>query len=262
MIGRSAAGHHRPFVEDPLDREETSMRSETIEVTTADGVADAYLVRPDDERRPGVLFVMDAYGLRPQIERMMERIAGEGYVVLAPNLFYRAGRAPVVPLEGIAFEQVMPLVRGLTPDQIVRDGDAYLSSLEEVARGPVAITGYCMGGRAAWRIAAAYPDRVAALAAFHVGGMVTDTDDSPHRSAGRVAAEVYFGHADNDRSNTPDQIAELDRALDAAGVTYRSEVYAGAAHGYTMADTPAYDEAGAERHYRELLSLLERALAP
>ena len=74
------------------------MRSSTLEVRTPDGVADAYLTRPDGaERHPGVLFVMDAYGLRPRIEEMADRIAGRGYAVLAPNVFYRAGHAPVLP---------------------------------------------------------------------------------------------------------------------------------------------------------------------
>jgi carboxymethylenebutenolidase len=242
------------------------MRSEMIDVTTQDGVADAYLARPDDERHPAVLLVMDAFGLRPQIEQMADRIAAQGFVVLAPNVFYRAGRAPLVPLDGLGdpeqrgrlLERVMPMVHQLTPERIIRDGGAYLDRLEQVGRGPVAITGYCMGGRIGWRIAAAYPDRVAALGGFHVGGLVTEDDDSPHRSAGSLGAEVYLGHADNDRNMTPEQIAELERALDAAGVRYRSELYRGAAHGYTMADTPAYDEAAAERHYAELFALLER----
>ena len=245
------------------------MRSETIDITTPDGVADAYLTRPDDERRPGVLLVMDAYGLRPQIEAMADRIAARGFVVLAPNVFYRAGRAPVLPLDGLddpeqrgaLFERIMPLMRELTPERIVRDGGAYLDALEAVGRGPVAVTGYCMGGRLGWRIAAAYPQRVVAFGGFHVGGLVTDDDDSPHRSAGRLAAEVYLGFADNDRSMTPDQIATLEQALDAAGTRHRTEVYPGAAHGYTMADTPAYDEAAAERHYDELFALLDRTLA-
>jgi carboxymethylenebutenolidase len=245
------------------------MQSETIDVTTQDGVADAYLARPDDQRGPAVLLVMDAYGLRPQIERMADRIATHGFVVLAPNVFYREGRAPVVSLDGLGdpdqqgplLERVMTLVRGLTPEQIVSDGGAYLDRLEQLGRGPVAITGYCMGGRVGWRIAAAYPERVAALGGFHVGGLVTDADDSPHRSAGRLSAEVYLGFADNDRSMTPEQIAELERALDATEVRYRSEIYRGAAHGYTMADTPAYDEAAAERHYAELFALLDRTVA-
>jgi carboxymethylenebutenolidase len=244
------------------------MAGEMIDVTTGDGVADAYLARRDDGDHPAVLLVMDAYGLRPQIERMADRIAEQGFVVLAPNVFYRTGRSPVVSLEGLddpdqrsaVFERVMPLVRELTPDRIVSDGGAYLDRLEQEGRGPVAIIGYCMGGRIGWRIAAAYPERVAALGGFHVGGLVSDDEDSPHRSAGELAAEVYMGFADNDRSATPEQIAEVDRALDAAGVRHRSEVYEGAAHGYTMADTPAYDEAAAERHYRELFALLERTV--
>ncbi len=245
------------------------MRGAMIDVTTPDGVADAYVARPDEERRPGVLLVVDAYGLRPQTEQMADRIAARGFVVLAPNVFYRSGRAPVVSLDGLGdpeqraavFARVMPLVTGLTPDRIVRDGGAYLDRLEEIGRGPVAITGYCMGGRIGWRIAAAYPERVAALGGFHVGGLVSDDDDSPHRSAGSLAAEVYLGFADNDRSMTAEQIAELSRALDAAGVRYRAEVYSGAAHGYTMADTPAYDETAAERHYAELFALLDRTVA-
>ena len=81
---------------------------------------------------------------------------------------------------------------------------------------------------------------------------------SPHRSAGDLRAELYFGHADNDGSNTPEQIAALDEALDAAGVRHTTEVYAGAAHGYTMSDTPVYDEQAAERHFTALFDLLER----
>src|SRR3954452_17857743 len=116
-------------------------RGETIDVTTPDGVADAYLARPDDDAsHPAVLLVMDAYGLRPQIEQMADRIAERGYVVLAPNVFYRSGRSPVVSLEGIGdaerreevFGRVMPLVRGLTTEQIVSDGAAYLDALERV----------------------------------------------------------------------------------------------------------------------------------
>jgi carboxymethylenebutenolidase len=114
--------------------------------------------------------------------------------------------------------------------------------------------------RLAIRIAAAHPDRVAALAGFHGGGLVTDDDDSPHRSVDSLRAELYFGHADGDRSNSPEQIAALDEALDAAGVAHRTELYEGAAHGYTMADTPAYNEAAAERHFDALFDLLERTL--
>jgi carboxymethylenebutenolidase len=243
------------------------MSSETIEIETADGTADAYLSKPDDEgRRPGVLLLMDAFGVRPQIEQMAERIASRGYVVLAPNLFYRAGREPVGPMAGMSgpdararlFQKLKPLMDDLTPERLAADGDAYLARLEAESDGPIAITGYCMGVRVGIRIAAAHPDRVVAIGGFHGGGLVTDEPDSPHRSVGSLRAELYLGFADNDQSMTPENIGELERALEDAGVEYRAEVYAGAAHGYTMADMPVYDEEAAERHYEELFALLER----
>jgi carboxymethylenebutenolidase len=247
------------------------MLSSRIDVTTEEGVADAYLTRPDDERaHPGVLLIMDAIGLRPQIEQMADRIASHGYVVLAPNVFYRAGRAPVAPLPDLTdpesregfMQAIRPLMEQLTPERTVADGAAYADYLNSVTPGPVGITGYCMGGRFGWRIAAAHPDRVAALASFHGGGLVTDAPDSPHRSASDIGAEMYFGHADQDPSMTPAQIAELERTLEDAGARYRSELYEGAMHGYTMADTAVYDEFAGERHYTELLALLERTLQP
>jgi carboxymethylenebutenolidase len=241
----------------------------TIEIRTPDGVADAYLARPDDgDRDPGVLFIMDAYGLRPRIDEMVDRIAGRGYAVLAPNVFYRAGRSPVLPFPDMSkdderaefFKQVRPLMNELTPERLASDGAAYLDELTKVADEPFAITGYCMGARIGIRIAAAHPERVAALAAFHGGGLVTDDPQSPHRSVPNLRAELYFAHADDDPSNSREQIAALDTALDEAGARYQSEVYAGAAHGYTMADTPAYNERATERHFDALYDLLERTL--
>ncbi|MFF5173363.1 dienelactone hydrolase family protein [Micromonospora sp. NPDC000089] len=246
------------------------MQTTTVDVPTRDGVADAYLVRPDgDGPFPAVLFFMDAFGLRPRLAEMAERIAERGYVVLVPNLFHRAGRAPLVDLSGLAdperrgeiFAQVMPMVGALTPEVVAADAGAYLDYLagrDDVAPGPVAMTGYCMGGTNALRAMEAHPDRIAAVASFHAGRLVTDAPDSPHLGVDRVTGELYLGHADEDGSNTPEQIAALEKALDAAGVRYRSELYSGAHHGFTMADTAAYDEPATERHWAALFDLLER----
>jgi carboxymethylenebutenolidase len=242
------------------------MSGSAVQITTPDGVADAHLARPDDRPHPGVLLIMDAYGLRPTIDQVMERIAADGYVVLAPNVFYRAGRLPPPDLSdnearASFFQSIRPVMDELVPERVASDGEAYIDSLADRAQpGPVAITGYCMGGRIGWRIAAAHPDRVAALAAFHPGGLVTDAPDSPHRSAGRLKGELYFGFADQDPSMNGDQIATLERTLDDVGARYRAEVYKGARHGYTMADTPAFNEDARERHFRELHGLLERTL--
>lgn len=245
------------------------MPTTMLDVPTADGVAEAYLTRPDgDGPFPGVLVFQDAFGLRPRLTGMADRIAARGYTVLVPNLLYRGGRAPQADLSGLAdparrgevLGTIMPLVHALDLAAITRDAGFYLDALAEYAPGPVVITGYCMGGTNALRVIEAYPDRVAAVASFHGGRLATDQPDSPHLGVGSITGELYFAHADRDPSMTAEQIATLEAALDAAGVRYTSEVYEGAAHGFTMADTAAYQEAGEKRHWENLFALLDRVL--
>lgn len=245
---------------------------ETIEIDLGGGVAEAFVARPDsDGEHPGVLFFMDAIGLRPRIAEMAQRIADWGYVVLAPNVFWREGTADeLAPQEDLRapgareefFAQAMPRVQRLTPDLAEHDVPVYLDylhGLDGVAAGPVGTTGYCMGARLAVRAAGLDPD-VAAVGGWHGGGLATDDERSPHRSLAGARAEFAFGHADQDRSMPPEAIAELGEVITGAGLSLTNEVYAGAPHGYSMSDTPMYDEAASERHFTALEALLARTL--
>ncbi|MFC9130399.1 dienelactone hydrolase family protein [Streptomyces sp. NPDC057099] len=244
----------------------------TEDIATRDGTADAYLAHPDGGGPfPAVLLYMDAFGLRPQLKKMADRLASAGYTVLVPNVFYRHGRAPVIDLPDFVdpgerpelFERLGPIIQSLTPEATMRDADAYLAWLSEcpmVKGGPVGVTGYCMGAGLALRTAGTYPDRVAAAAGFHGANLASTAADSPHLLAARIKAELYFGHADQDRALPPEQIERLNGVLAAAGVHHRCEVYAGAHHGFTQADTAAYDLAAAERHWAALLDLFARTL--
>jgi carboxymethylenebutenolidase len=160
-------------------------------------------------------------------------------------------------------QRLMPMIQHLTPQKVVQDAGAYLDFLtaqDGVGTGPRVITGYCMGGRNALRVIEAYPDRITALGSFHAGGVVTDESDSPYLEVGSITGEVYFAHADHDRSMTPENIQALENALAAAGVRYTSEVYPDAPHGFAMSDTAAYQEAGEQRHWTNLFALLDRNL--
>lgn len=247
----------------------TPVSVETIGIAAPDGIADTLVARPDGGSHRGVLFVMDAFGLRPTIVEMVERIARDGYVVLAPNVLYRAGSSPLVAADELteperrsaAFARLRPEIMALGRERVAADGAAFLDALADAgAEGPVAVTGYCMGGRVGWWLAVTHPGSVAAVAAFHTGGLVNDEDDSPHRAAADIRAELLFGFADEDPGMTREQIATLERTLDEAGLRATVDVYDGARHGYTMADQPVFDEAARERHFAELGALLERAL--
>ena len=238
----------------------------TIEIDARGGPAEAYLTGTSG--RPGVLFYIDALGLRPRIEEMADRIAGWGYVVLAPNVFYRSGRAaelrPTADLTVEAnrsafFQSAMGRVRGYTPDLSDPDAAAWVGELAERAPGPIGVTGYCMGARLAVRTACLHPDTVVACGGFHGGGLAPDEPTSPHLLLGSARAEFVFGHADNDGSMSPEAVERLGAALADAGLTATNEVYP-AMHGYTMADGARYDEAATERHFAALEALLARTL--
>ena len=224
----------------------TDLTRSHVDIPTPDGEADAYFTRPATGTNPPVLLFMDGIGLRPRLEEMADRVADRGYAVLVPNLFYRAGRAPVIPnlierLQGedraSVFSELRPHMAALTPEAAGRDTESYVDFLDaqpDVAPGPIGTTGYCMGGALSLRAAAQLPDRVVAAASFHGGRLAPEDGSGP--VLGGVQAEVYAGHADNDVSMPPDQIARLEEELDAAEVAYTSEVYEGAAHGFTMSD--------------------------
>ena len=250
--------------------------AELIQIPAADGTADAYVARSAETPKGGVLFFMDAIGLRPRIAEMAEVIASWGYLVLAPHVFYRHGNAaelaPKVDLRDpetrAGYFQAAGLgamIAELTPAVFGADADAYVAKLQELlaeAGAPdarIGTTGYCMGARLATLTAAQFPGLVVAAAGFHGGGLVTDAEDSPHRS---VTAEVeyLYGHADNDHGMTPEHAARLAEALEAAGATYTAAIYPDGPHGFTMNDTASWHEPSYERHLVELKALLERTL--
>jgi carboxymethylenebutenolidase len=245
-----------------------------LDVPVPGGSAEAYLARPPSGGGPGVLFCIDAIGVRPRIAEMCDRISSWGYVVLAPNVLHRDGDvAAVGPAPGVDLRdpaareafigEAMPRVRRLTADLAVPDLAAYvdfLRGLDGVGSGPMGVTGYCMGARLAVRAACALPDDVAAVGGFHGAGLVTGEPDSPHLGLGSARATFVFGHADRDRSMPVEAVEALGAALAGHGLGASNEIYPGAAHGYSMSDTSSYDEAATERHFAELRALFDRTL--
>lgn len=247
--------------------------SRTLDVPAAAGPADAFYAHPaEGGPHPAVLLYMDAFGIRAALEAHVRRLAGLGYCVLAPNVFYRDGRSPVVENieQAIAgedrsalFASLGPRMKRLTPDVANADSAAWLAFLrgrDEIAGGPIGVVGYCMGGRLTLRMAGEFPGDVAAAASFHGGGLATDQSDSPHLAAVRARAELYIGHADNDGSMPPEQMAVLTRELAQAHVCHTAELYVGAGHGFTQTDTPVYDRDAAERHWLRVGELFGRTL--
>jgi carboxymethylenebutenolidase len=253
------------------------MTTSKIQLETPDGPCTTEVVIPKGNGPwPAVIVFFDAAGLRPAQTRIAERIAESGYVVLQPDLFHRA--PPVTslmpgdgPLTLAAFAKVfhdpelrakfmagyyMPALDYGNLEKTVGAVLDHIAGRPDV-RGGVGTTGYCMGGNVSVRVATIFGDRIAASAAFHPGGLVTDQADSPHTRAKAIKSRVYLGPAHNDLPAEAE--AKLRAEFDANHVRYAIEHYE-AKHGYAVDDAEVYDRAAAERHYAALDKLYGETL--
>lgn len=255
----------------PASADALEVTESMVEVTTADGVAEACLVKPAGGRSPGILMWPDAYGLRAALKQMARRLAESGYTVLVPNPYYRSTRLPALP-EPIDMKSPEvrklwgPLRAPLTADAVTRDALAFLKYLDALpsvdSARKLGTFGYCMGGAMALRAAAAIPGRVGAAASFHGAGLVTDKPDSPHLLVPAMRAHCLIAIAESDDKAEPGAKDALRAAFAAASLPAEIEVYEGTLHGWCPPDTAVYNEAQAERAWSRLLALFSGALVP
>lgn len=235
-----------------------------IQIPMAEGQASGFLYSDNAQRRPGVVYLTDAGGIRRSAREGAAQLAAKGYTVLLPNVFHRVGNPPFfTPPLNMTDPDVRAtfgkLAGSLPPSAMEQDGGLYvdfLAAQAETLAGPIGVVGHCMTGAMALRTAAARPDKVGAAASFHGGRLCTDSPESPHLVLPRVKARLYFGHAIKDQSMPQEAVDKLDRVLAAWGGRYQNEVYEGAFHSWTTTDSPVYNAPQAERAFAKLLELL------
>lgn len=240
-----------------------------VTVTTPEGAADAFLAHPAKGRHPAVVMWPDFMSLRPAYEQLASRLAASGYAVLVPNPYYRGAKAPILEKADFdneaAMKQIGELSRQVKATGVVSDAQACIAFLDahpavDTGRG-VGTLGYCYGGSFAFRTAGAVAARVAALATFHAGGLVSDKPGSPHLLIPALKAQALIAIAAGEAEHEPQTQEILRAAFEQAGLAAEIEVYA-ASHGWCTPDMVAYyDEKQAQRAWGRLLKLFERALA-
>jgi carboxymethylenebutenolidase len=232
-----------------------------VQIPAPDGHSHGTLHVPDGNGPwPGVLVFPDAGGVRETFGQMGDQLAGLGYVVLVPDIYYRSGEwtpfdAATLFTDTAERARMFGLVKRLTNDAIIADAGAYADFLlarPEVSGSAIGTTGYCLGGRMSLVAAGGLGRTIAAAASFH-GGRVAVAEDpsSPHLAADRITATVYVAGAIEDGSFTTEQAGLLDSALTDAGVEHTVEFYP-AHHGFAVPDNPTYDAEAAARHWAAL----------
>ena len=241
----------------------TGLTESNVAITTPDGTADAFFVRPAKGKHPAVIMWPDVAGLRPAYLEMGRQLASAGYAVLVVNHYYRSAKAPIMASmaewrtpEGQA--KLKPMIAAITPQGVTTDTMAFVAWLDKQPavnrqRG-IGNIGYCMTGPYTLRAAAAVPRRIKAAVSCHGGGLVTKAPDSPHKLIASTQASYLFAIARNDDARAPGDKDALKAAAAAAGRPAEVEVY-NADHGWCTLDAPTYDKGEAERAWARVLVL-------
>ena len=234
-----------------------------VAITTPDGTADAFFVRPAKGKHPAIIMWPDVAGLRPAYLEMGRQLAAAGFAVLVVNHYYRSAKAPI--LASIAEwrtpagqAKLKPMIAAITPPGVTSDTMAFVGWLDKQGatdrqRG-IGSIGYCMTGPFTVRAAAAVPRRIKAAVSCHGGGLVTAAPDSPHRLIASTQASYLIAIARNDDARAPGDKDALRAAAKAAGRAAEVEVY-NADHGWCTLDAPTYDKAEAARAWGRALAL-------
>jgi len=211
-----------------------------------------YLALPPAGRGPGLLLWQEIFGVNAHIQAVAEQYALDGFVVLAPDTFWR--QAPRVELgyEGADRQQAMALMQGYAgPDALADIGAAFaaLRARPETAGARLGSFGYCMGGRLAYLTAAT--TAVDAAVAFYGGGIHNQLD-----RAAAITCPMQFHYAGLDDHIPPEAVQRVREALPAAEV----HVYPGAMHGFNCWARASYHAPSAALAHGRALSFLAQQL--
>jgi carboxymethylenebutenolidase len=232
------------------------VRSEMVEVAAPGGRMPAQVAQPVAAGRfPGVIVVQEAFGLNGHIKGVAQRLAAEGYVTLAPDLFYRGGRGRTAGYDELP--KAIQMMSALKDGEIVEDVAAAVAHLEREAavRGDrIGITGFCMGGRVSYLAACALPEKFAAAVPFYGGGIPVERTDG-------LGCPVLALFGEDDSYIPLTQVAHLRAEASRLGKRVDAVVYPKAPHGFFCDERDSYRPEAAADAWRRMLAFFAQHLA-
>ena len=223
-----------------------------------------YAVQPAGKGSfPGMVVLMEAFGITAHIQSVCERLANAGFAAVAPDIFH-----------GDVFaytdtDKVRPKIQTIRDDQVMGEMAESLDWLEtqhNVNRERLGIIGFCMGGRLAFLAHCRFPDRLQAAVSFYGGGIAPDGPDRfgripPIGEAEKTRVPVFLGYGAEDSSITPTEHARVAEKLSSLKKRYTLAVYPGAGHGFLCEERASYAPAMADIAWKEAIGFLQSTLA-
>jgi carboxymethylenebutenolidase len=221
--------------------------STTIRLRTGEGEMKCHQAQPRGQGKfPAVIVVMEAFGLNDHIKDVTERVAAEGYVAIAPDLYYRES-PNVVGYDQL--QEAIALMQRLDAEKVLVDLQHVITHLKTqsfVYGDRIGITGFCMGGTIAFLAACRCPADIKAAVPFYGGSIADASPTAPLNAAGDLQAPVLCFFGEKDPYIPLSQVHKIEETLRALGISSEVKVYAGAEHGFFCDERASYHPEAAQ----------------
>ena len=227
-----------------------SVTTQWIEIDSADGKFGAYLAIPHTRKGPGIVLIQEIFGVNEHIRSVAEQYAADGYLVIAPDLFWRSGTRIELGYDEAGWKRAVELMNATDVGKAQTDIELAIDALKAQPGldGGIASIGYCFGGLLSYHTAA--NGLVDVAIAYYGGGIQNQLDRADEIE---VPLLMHFGEQD---SHIPleavEKIAERFDTNDNVEIV----VYPEAEHGFNCSHRDSYNQrAAAEAHGNTLIFL-------
>jgi carboxymethylenebutenolidase len=227
-----------------------SVTTQWIEIDSADGKFGAYLAIPHTRKGPGIVLIQEIFGVNEHIRSVAEQYAADGYLVIAPDLFWRSGHRIELTYDEAGWKRAVELMNATDVGKAQTDIELAIDALKAQPGldGGIASIGYCFGGLLSYHTAA--NGLVDVAIAYYGGGIQNQLDRADEIE---VPLLMHFGEED---SHIPleavEKIAERFDTNDNVEIV----VYPEAEHGFNCSHRDSYNQrAAAEAHGNTLIFL-------
>jgi carboxymethylenebutenolidase len=232
------------------------MRTSHISIPSHDGQQfSAYLSLPPTGRGPGLVVLQEIWGVNAHIRAVADQYAADGFVVLAPDVFWRQEPGVDLKYDEADTQKAYHLMQNLDTVNAVADlvATAQALRLRPEVTGKVGTVGFCMGGRLAYRLAAS--GAVDAAVCYYGGGIQNQLDVAPS-----VQVPILFHYAALDTHIPPDAVKAVKAAFAGHGAAVFHD-YEDADHGFNCWGRPKYNQRAAALAHGRTLQWLSTQIA-
>ena len=234
--------------------------STTVQLNTSDGKMEAYESRPKGGgARPGIIVLMEAFGVNSHIKDVTERVAREGYVAIAPDLYHRESERLVSYKD---MGKAVEIMKRLQDPKVMDDVGAAIAHLKSqgyVKQGAIGVTGFCMGGRLTYLTAAHHNKDIKAAVPFYGGGIPAGKP-SPLDRTGEITCPITLFFGGKDPLIPQEHVDKINQTLKDQKKNFSLKLYPEATHGFFCNERESYHPESAKDAWEKTKSFFAQHL--